>query len=93
MEINNNSNNNNNNNNSNNNNNTNTNTTTTNNTNTTNSNRAEQKVQLIMKNIFISVKEFEDTRTIHSASKPVEIFIGSDTENIIDTLFDTINFK
>ena len=90
MEINNNSNNNNNNNNSNNNNNTNTNTTTNNNTNTTNSNRAEQKVQLIMKNIFISVKEFEDTRTIHSASKPVEIFIGSDTENIIDTFFDTI---
>ena len=43
-----------------------------------------------MKNIFISVKEFEDIRTIHSASKPVEIFIGSDTENIIDTLFDTI---
>ena len=64
--------------------------TTNNNTNTTNSNRAEWEIQLITKNIFISVKDFEDTRTRYSASKAVEIFMGSDTENIIDTLFDTI---
>ena len=43
-----------------------------------------------MQNNFIFVKDFEDTLTIYSASKPVEIFMGSDTENIIDTLFDTI---
>ena len=43
-----------------------------------------------MKNNFISVKDFEDTRTIHSPSKQVEIFMGSDTENIIDTLFNTL---
>ena len=43
-----------------------------------------------MKNNFISVKDFEDTRTIYSASKPVKIFMGSDTENIIDTLCNTI---
>ena len=43
-----------------------------------------------MQNNFISVKDFEDTCTIYSASKPVEIFMGSDTENIIDTLFNTI---
>ena len=43
-----------------------------------------------MKNNFIFVKDFEDTRTIYSASRPVEIFMGSDTENIIDTLFNTI---
>ena len=43
-----------------------------------------------MKNNFISVKDFEDTRTIYSASRPVEIFMGSDTENIIDTIFSTI---
>ena len=41
-------------------------------------------------NNVISVKDFEDTHTIYSASKPVEIFIGSDTENAIDTLFNTI---
>ena len=76
-----------------NNNNNNTNTTTNNNNNTnninTNSNRAEWKIQL-MKNNFISVKDFEDTRSIYSASNPVEIFMGSDTENIINILFNTI---
>ena len=38
----------------------------------------------------ISVKDFEDTRTIYSASKPVEIFMSSNTENVIDTLLNTI---
>ena len=53
-------------------------------------NRAEWKIQLVMQNNFISVKIFEDTRTIYSVSKPVEIFMGSDTENAIDKLFNTI---
>ena len=61
-----------------------------NNNNSNNSNRAEQKIQLIIKNNLISVKDFEDNQTMYSASKPVEIFTGSDTENIIDTLFNTI---
>ena len=43
-----------------------------------------------MQNNFISDKNFEDTRTIYSASKPVDVFMGSDTENAIDTLFNTI---
>ena len=79
-----------------NNNNNNTNTNTNNNTNantnttTTNIDRAERKIRLIIKNNFRSVKDFEDTQTIYSASRPVEIFMGSDTENIIDTLFNTI---
>ena len=34
-------------------------------------------------------QNFEDTRTIYSASKPVEI-MGSETENAIDTLLNTI---
>ena len=55
-----------------------------------NSNRAEWKIQLVIKNNFISVKDFEDTQTIYSASEPVELFMGSDTENIIDMLFNTI---
>ena len=61
-----------------------------NNNNNNNSNTAEWKIQLKIKNNFISVKDFEDTRTIYSASRPVETFMGSDTENIIDTLFNTI---
>ena len=55
-----------------------------------NNNRTEWKIQLIMKNNFISIKDFEDTRSIYSASKPVEIFMGSDTENATDTLLYTI---
>ena len=57
---------------------------------TTNSNRAEWKIKLMIKNNSISVKDFEDTQTIYSPSIPVEIFMGSDTENIIDTLFNTL---
>ena len=52
--------------------------------------KAEWKTQLIMQNNFISDKDFKDTQTIYSASEPVEIFMGSDTENVIDTLFNTI---
>ena len=50
----------------------------------------EWKVQILMQNNCISVKDFEETRTIYSASKPVEIFIGSDTNDTIVTLFDTL---
>ena len=79
------------NNNNNNNNNNNSNSNNSNNNNNNNSNnRAEWKVQLIIKNNFISVKDFEDTHTIYSASKRAETFMGSDTQNIIDTLFNTI---
>ena len=48
------------------------------------------KNSVIIQNNFISVKDFEDTHAIYSASKPVEIFMGSDTENAIDTLFNTV---
>ena len=43
-----------------------------------------------MQNNFISDKNFKDTRTAYSASKPVEICMGSETENGIDTLFNKI---
>ena len=43
-----------------------------------------------MKNNCISTKNFEETCTIYSASKPVEIFMGSDTNDTIDRLFDTL---
>ena len=52
--------------------------------------RAEWKIELVMQNNFISDKDFEDTWTIYSASKPVEIYMGSDTENDIYMLFNTI---
>ena len=52
--------------------------------------RAEWKIQLVTQNNFISDKDFKDTRTIYSASKPAEIFMSSDTNENIDKLFNTI---
>ena len=43
----------------------------------------------------ISTKKFDETRTMHPKSKQVEVYMGSDTENIINTLFNTLlqNFQ
>ena len=54
------------------------------------SERGKWKVQILMKNNCISTKNFEETRTIYSVSKPVEIFMGSDTNDTINRLFDTL---
>ena len=43
-----------------------------------------------MQNSFNSTRNFEETRTIYAASEQVEIVMGSDTENVINTLFNTI---
>ena len=43
-----------------------------------------------MQNNCVSSKYFEETRTIYSARKPVEIFMGTNTDDVIDRLFDTI---
>ena len=54
------------------------------------SERGEWKMQLLMQNNCISTKDFDQTRTIYSASKPVEIFVGNDTNDTIDRLFYTL---
>ena len=38
----------------------------------------------------ISTKRFIETRNMHLKSKQVEVYIGSDNENVIDTLFNTL---
>ena len=43
-----------------------------------------------MLNNCISFKNFEETRSIYSASVLVEVFMGSDTDDIIDELFTAI---
>ena len=43
-----------------------------------------------MLNNCISSKNFEETRSIYSGSVLVEVFMGSDTDDIIDELFTTI---
>ena len=45
---------------------------------------AEWKFQLTMQNSCISTKCFEETRTIFTKSEALEIFMVSDTEDVID---------
>ena len=52
--------------------------------------RGEWKIQLVIQNNCISTKYFEETRNIYLASKPVKIFMGSDANDTIDSLFDTL---
>ena len=64
-----------------------------NNNNSNNNNdtdRAEWKIQLTMQISCISPKSFEDKRDIFTKSEPVEIYMGSHTDNVIDTLFNTL---
>ena len=60
------------------------------NNNDSNNNRAEWKIQLTMQNSCISTRSFEETLTIYTKSEPVEIFMDSDTEDVIDKLFNTL---
>ena len=53
-------------------------------------NRVEQKIQLTMQNSCISTRSFEETRTIYKKNEPVEILMGSNTEDVIDELFNTL---
>ena len=81
--------------NTNNNNNNNNNTDVNNNNNNNNTDRGEWKIMLRIYIKCISTKSFNETRTMHSKSRQVEVYMGSDTENVIDTLFNTLlqNFQ
>ena len=81
---------NNNNNNNNNNNKNDSNSNSNNNNSNSNSNHAEWKIQLTMQNSCITTKSFEDPHTIYTKCKPAEIFMDSNTEDVIDRLFNTL---
>ena len=51
-----------------------------------NDERGKWKIQLVMQNKCISTKNFEDTHDVYLASKPVEMFMGADTDDAIDRL-------
>ena len=75
------------------------NTTTNNNNNNNNNNNdtdhGEWKIQLTMIISCISTISFKDKRTMHSKSEAVEVYMGTDTKNVIDILFNTLlqNFQ
>ena len=53
--------------------------------------RGEWNIMLRMYIKCISTKGFNETRTMHPKSKQVEVYMGSDTENVVDTLFNTLS--
>ena len=44
-----------------------------------------------MQNSCISTRSFVETRTIYTKKESVEIFMGSNTEDVIDKLFNTLS--
>ena len=50
---------------------------------------SESKIQLTMAINFISSKDSDDTRTMHTKSNNVEIMIGSERDEIIEDLFES----
>ena len=54
-----------------------------------NNNHSEWKIQVVMQNSCISTEIFEETRTIYTKTEPVKDFMGSETKDVIDELFNT----
>ena len=50
---------------------------------------SEWKIQLTMAINFISSKDSDETRTMHTRSNNVEIMVGSETNEIIKALFES----
>ena len=50
----------------------------------------EWKIQLVILNRCISSKNYEETRYMYSARNNIEIFMGSNTNEVIDRLFNTM---
>ena len=50
----------------------------------------EQKIQLTMSIIFISHKDSNETRTMHTKSDDIEIMMSSETDEIIEELFKSL---
>ena len=63
--------------------------------NNNNTDRGEWKIMLSMYIKCIFTKSFIEKCTMHSKSRQVEVYMGCDTENVIDTLFNTLfqNFQ
>ena len=78
-----------------NNNNNNNNDNNNNDNNNNDTDRREWKIQLSIIINCISTTVFKEKHSMHSKSKAVEVYMDSDTENVIDTLFNTLlqNFQ
>ena len=50
----------------------------------------EWKIQLTMSINFISSKDSDETRNMHTKSNNIEIMVGSETDEIIEELFKSL---
>ena len=50
----------------------------------------EQKTQLTMQINFISSKDSEETRTMHTQRHNIEIMTGNEADEIIEKLFESL---
>ena len=50
----------------------------------------EWKIQLVIQNRCISSKNYGETRNMYSMSKNIKIFMGNNTDEVIDRLFNTM---
>ena len=50
----------------------------------------ERKIQLAMAINFVSSKDFEETRTINAKSDNIEIFMGNETNEIIEEPLESV---
>ena len=55
--------------------------------------RRKWKIQLTMSINFISSKDSDETRTMHTKSHNTEIMMGSETDKIIKGLFLSLFYK
>ena len=54
-------------------------------------NQGAWKIQLTISINFISSKDSDETRTMHTASDNIKIMMGSETDEIIEELFESIS--
>ena len=57
---------------------------------TDNKTQRERKIHLTMAINFISSKDFDETRTMHTKSDNIEIMMGSETDEIIEEIFQSL---
>ena len=55
--------------------------------------QSEWKIQLTMAINFISSKDSDETRTVHTKNNKVEIMMSSETNEIIEELFESFSQK
>ena len=52
--------------------------------------QGEQKIHVIIAINFVSSKDSDETKTMHSKCDNIEIMIGSETDEIIEELFKSL---